>query len=171
MTATTAGYSTGRKSKTYYNTGTRLSPTWVEIDGIIKENFNPGAQDFFQAKARDLARDVQEEDSSKPAELTFTRMVKKNWTDTAGTALLASVGYGGTVYEFCVMDDTITNTGASGWKFWGKVAEYPQTRDTGAFVEQSWKVVEVVKVNASVIEGLTTQSGGTAPTTTTTAEA
>jgi hypothetical protein len=169
MTTTTPGYSTGRKAKTYYNTGTRLSPTWVEIDGIIKENFDPGEQDFFQAKARDLARDVQEEDSSKPATLTFTRMVKKNWTDTAGTALLASVGYGGTVYEFCVMDDTITNTGATGWKFWGKVSKYPITRDTGAFFEQQWEVKEVVKIVSSTIEGLTTNSGGTAPTTTTTA--
>jgi hypothetical protein len=155
MTTVADGFATGRKSKTYYNTGTRASPVWVEITRITKENFDPGEQDFMQSKARDLGRDLQEEDSCKPAQLTFTRLVPKG-TDAVFTALLASYGYQGTVYEFAVVDDDITYNGARYSKFFGKVSKLPVTRDVGAFTEQSWEVKEIVHYESSALCALLT---------------
>lgn len=177
MTTTAPGFETGRKARTYYNTGTRQSPVWVLINRITKENFDPGEQDFIQANARDLGRKLQEEDAVNPATLTFSRLVPKGASDAVYTALIASYGYGGTVREFAIMDDAIENTGAKGWRFWGKVSKLPKTRDVGQFTEQQWEVKEVVHYNSSgALEELATVTGpsgsGTttaAPTTTTTA--
>ena len=169
MTTTAPGFETGRKSKTYYNTGTRDAPTLIEITRITKENFDPGEQDFAEANARDTGRKLRDEDAVNLATLSFTRLVPKGVTDAVRTALLASYGYGGTVYEFWVMDDAAGNTGAKGWRFWGKISKLPVTRDVGAFNEQQWEVKEVTHFNAAgVQEELITVAGGEAATATTT---
>lgn len=168
MTTMEAGYATGRKAKTYYNTATRANPTWVEITGISKENFDPGEQEFYVAKARELGRDLQEEDSVKPSKLTFTRQVKRGQSDTVHAALLASYGYGGTVYEFAVMDGDITQYGATGWRFFGKAKKMPYGRDIGAFVDQNWEFEEVVHFESNALCELLAHTVS-APTTTTAA--
>jgi hypothetical protein len=169
MTAVAEGFSTGRKSRTYYNTGTRASPVWVEITHITKEGFNPGDQEFIQAKARGLGRALQEEEAVSPASLTFSRLLPRGVADSVYTALVASYGFGGTVYEFAIVDGDITYTGVKGWRFWGKAAKMPATRDLGQFVEQQWEIQEIVHYHNGSLEELTTLAGGTAPTTTTTA--
>lgn len=170
MTTVSPGFQTGRKSRLYYNSGTRASPNLDEINYVSKENFNPGDQDFATVKARGLGRDLQEEDSCKPASLTFSRLVPKGVTDTVGAALLASYGYGGTVYEFWVMDDDATYTDSKGFKFWGKVSKMSDPRDMGQFVERAYEVQEVVHFNPSgELEQLVAAvgTGGSSPTTTT----
>ena len=93
------GFQDGRTSKTYYNTGTRNAPALVEITGITKENFNPGDQNLFQASPRGYGRQIQGEDANSPAVLSITRVTIKGAADSVHTAVLASYGYGGTLYE------------------------------------------------------------------------
>lgn len=157
MTATAAGFSTGRKSRTYYNTGTRLTPVWVEITHITKESFDPGEQNMPEAVVRGQARDLVEEDSCKPAILTFSRLVPKGATDAPYTALAATYGYGSNPLEFAIVDDDITYTGIKGWRFWGKARKLPLTRDVGNFTEQQWEVKEITY--GDPIESLAAISG------------
>ena len=125
MTDITVGPVVGKDCKLYYNTGTRASPTWVEIK-----------------KARDVAAnagkgeaDVSNRESSWKKDMSALKTLEVNFgythkrgTDTVFAALLAQY-LNDTNVEFAVMDGDITYIGAKGWRAFYQCFTLNQTQE------------------------------------------
>lgn len=102
----------GLDCKTYYNSGTNASPTWVEITDAIDVSFEYGT----------TAVEIKSRASINMATLpglintgaTFT-LLHTLGTNTVRAALLAIVS-GRTPKQFAFMDQAIATTGAIGLK-------------------------------------------------------
>lgn len=124
MTAVTAGEQLGLNAKTYYNTGTHGSPTWVEITRAkevsipIKGNeakidSRASGYQFFLKGLIEVGLELG---------YMYTR-----GTDTVWTALITNaLARVPTPIEFWCGDDTITLVGARGIIFTGNVFGFDQ---------------------------------------------
>lgn len=106
-------YVTGRELKTYYNTATPTTPTWVEVVRIADESV-----DFDKDAAEIKNRESQwKRDRGNFNALTgsFTYHETKNAADTVFDALWDSY-LNGTISEWAFMDGAIATSGNKGFR-------------------------------------------------------
>ena len=100
----------GKDCKLYINTGTRATPTWVEVKKAINVSANLGKGEA-DISARFSGWKLTK-GALKELEITFTYRHKRG-TDTVFDSLLSAY-LNDTPREFAVMDAAITEVGAQG---------------------------------------------------------
>ena len=136
-------FSSGRKRKLYYNSGTRASATWVLIERISDVKFDYGKSTVFKVATREDEMEIQQVGAQSQPELTFTYHPVRGITDSVLAAILATQGPDATAKEFLDADGASGLTGITGKRFFGKLAEKPQDEDLNKFADISMKVVGV----------------------------
>jgi hypothetical protein len=125
----------GKNAKTYINTGTRATPTQNLVKHITDETLSIGKESAdLMDRDSEWKKNLQ---GHKTASLAFTYRHKKGTTDTVLEKIKDSF-YSGTPYEWYVMDDLITTSGAYGFRAFMEVTKFDQKRPNNA--ELTWDV-------------------------------
>jgi hypothetical protein len=126
---------TGLRAKTYYNTATHATPTWVEIKRLVNETV-----DFGKGTADQMNRESEWKrilPTLKELTPSFTYQEKKNQADTVWDALWDSY-LADTIVEFAFMDASIATTGNKGFLAGAIVTKMAHKRELEGIVE--WDV-------------------------------
>lgn len=126
----------GRDSKTYYNSASYATPTWVEIDRIIDESVNQENGQAEGGSRLSYWKDRENVDGSLSVEFGYRYKKHPDADDSVFAALLAA-SIANTTLQMAFMDDDITTSAAQGWRGPMKVASINETRNLGDIVEYS----------------------------------
>jgi hypothetical protein len=129
----TTDTSLGKDCKTYYNTGTHASPSWVLIGRISDETVTPGKSEIA-VSGRDSPFD-KTQGGQLTLDASFTYRAKKG-TDAIHAMLLDSL-LNSTAVQFAFMDGIIATSGNRGWRAFFEVFSMAESRGLGDAVAYS----------------------------------
>lgn len=115
----------GRLAKTYVNTGTNATPTWNEMKRVKDVNLPLSKGEVELASRESVWKKFL--GGLKEAGLSFAYRHKRG-TDTIFQKLMDSY-LNGTAYQFAVVDQAITVTGAYGFKAFFEVFEFEKVEE------------------------------------------
>lgn len=122
MTASTLQPRTGKQMKMYRNTGTNASPTWVEVCEVGDVSIADLSMGVAELKRR--CKLYTKNIASLIQTIAVEFRLHAGLGATNYSALVAAF-FAGTVQEWAIMDDTITNTGAQGLRIPLLIEQFP----------------------------------------------
>lgn len=140
----------GRDSKTYYNSASYATPTWVEIEKIIDESLNQEMGTAEGGSRESLWKDKEIVDGALSVEFGY-RYVKHPDADDAVFAALLAASIANTPLDFAFLDDDITTSEAQGWRSPCKVVSIAEERNLGDIVEYKIRVESCLKDDSGTL--------------------
>lgn len=139
----------GQDCKTYYNSGTHASPTWVEVTRAIDAAVSEFGVNQVEAKARISNFEAFVNGLIKTG-CTFTYLHIRG-TDTVRDAMLGMVT-GRTSKEFAFMDGGITLVGARGLRAFFNMEKFTwgQNQEGAQIYDASLKPAYVIESGSKV---------------------
>lgn len=148
MPATAAGPATGRQAKTYYNSGTNATPVHAEAK-FIKDLKLPLSKGEVALEDRESVWKKMLA-GLKEVGLSGTYNKRRNTVDAIFAALMDSF-LNDTPIQFHVMDDTITNSGAYGFKAYFQVFSLEKTEELETVQNYSFGMKLTHYIEASAV--------------------